>query len=113
MAAAGRPHDAALLLWRGARGWGDEPSANYRADFRAIVAAVGLDPNVVTIYQLAAFIDSESFVARLPVRLVASLHDTSITEIERHYSKYISEGAHSDALSRRALLADDLLVAAS
>ena len=51
-AAAGRPSDAPLLLWRGDRGWGVEPSANYRADFRAIVAAVGLDPAVVTVYAL-------------------------------------------------------------
>ena len=94
VAAAGRPHDAALLLWRGARGWGDEPSANYRADFRAIVAAVGLDPNVVTMYSLRHSSILRALLLGLPVRLVASLQDTSITEIERHYSKYISEGAH-------------------
>ena len=44
-AAAGRPHDAPLLLCRGDRGWGDDPSVNYRADMRAIVAEVGLDPD--------------------------------------------------------------------
>jgi hypothetical protein len=30
------------------------------------------------------------------------VHDTSVVEIERHYSKFITE--HSDQLSRRALL---------
>jgi integrase len=111
VAAAGRPHDAALLLWRGERGWGVEPSANYRGDFRAIVAAVGLDPVEVTAYALRHSSIVRMLLAGIPVRLVASLHDTSVTEIERHYSKYISEGAHSDALSRRALLADEPPVA--
>jgi integrase len=110
-AAAGRPSNAPLLLWRGERGWGVEPSANYRADFRAIVAAAGLDPAEVTAYALRHCSIVRMLLAGIPVRLVASLHDTSVTEIERHYSKYISEGAHSDALSRRALLADEPPVA--
>ena len=44
-------------------------------------------------------------LAGVPIRLVAALHDTSVTEIERHYSKHIAE--HSDVISRRALLADE------
>ena len=38
----------------------------------------------------------------IPIRLVASLHNTSFAMIERHYSKYITE--HSDDISRKALL---------
>ena len=38
----------------------------------------------------------------VPIRLVASLHNTSTKMIERHYSKFITE--HSDDISRRALL---------
>jgi len=38
----------------------------------------------------------------LPIRLVASLHNTSVAMIQKHYSKYITE--HSDDVSRRALL---------
>lgn len=30
--------------------------------------------------------------ANLPIRLVAALHDTSVTMIERHYSKHITDG---------------------
>ena len=41
-------------------------------------------------------------LANVPVRVVASAHDTIVTQIEAHYSKYISE--HSDQLSRQALL---------
>ncbi|MGJ5216956.1 hypothetical protein ACQR1Q_08860, partial [Bradyrhizobium oligotrophicum] len=40
----------------------------------------------------------------IPIRLVASLHNTSVQMIERTYSKYITE--HSDEISRRALLQD-------
>ena len=38
----------------------------------------------------------------VPIRLVASLHNTSVAMIERTYSKYITE--HSDGVSRKALL---------
>jgi integrase len=101
-AAAGRRHDAPLLLWRAERGWGDDPSINYRADMRAIVAEVGLDPTIVTAYAFRHSSIVRQLLANVPVRVVASTHDTSVTEIERHYSKYITE--HSDQLSRRALL---------
>jgi hypothetical protein len=104
-ATAGRPHDAPLLLWRDHRGWGVEPSANYRADFRAIVAAIGLDPDVATAYSLRHSSIVRQLLRGVPIRLVASLHDTSVSQIESNYSKYISE--HSDEISRRALLHDD------
>jgi hypothetical protein len=38
----------------------------------------------------------------VPIRLIASLHNTSVNMIERTYSKHITE--HSDDISRRALL---------
>ena len=40
----------------------------------------------------------------IPIRLVASLHNTSVDMIERTYSKYITE--HGDDISRKALLED-------
>jgi integrase len=104
-AAAGRPHDAPLLLWRDNRGWGDEPSANYRADFRAIVAAVGLDPGVATPYALRHSSIVRQLLANTPIRVIAATHNTSVGQIETNYSPFITE--HSDALSRRALLADE------
>lgn len=112
-AAAGRPHDAPLLLWRGDLGWGVEPSVNYRPGFREAVETVGLDPDVVTLYALRHSNIVRQLLRGVPIRLVASLHDTSVGQIESNYSKYISEGAHSDALSRRALLADEPPVAAN
>jgi integrase len=103
-AAAGRSPDAPLLIWRGDRGWGNDPSANYRADFREAVAAIGLDPKVTTLYSLRHSSIVRQLLAGVPIRLTASLHDTSVSQIESNYSKYISE--HSDVLSRRALLSD-------
>ena len=41
-------------------------------------------------------------LANVPIRLVASLHNTSVKMIEKHYSKYITE--HGDDFSRHALL---------
>lgn len=38
----------------------------------------------------------------LPIRLVAALHDTSVVMIERHYSRWITEGL--DELSARAVV---------
>jgi integrase len=110
-AAAGRPHDAPLLLMRNGRGWGQDSSRNYRHDVRAIVSEVGLDPDKVTLYALRHSSICRQLMANTPVRVVASAHDTSVAEIERHYSKYISE--HSDALTRRALLQIDALPAAT
>ena len=53
----------------------------------------------------------------VPIRLVASLHNTSVAMIEKHYSKYITE--HTDDISRHALLqyepeiGDNIVVLAS
>ena len=38
----------------------------------------------------------------VPIRIVAALHDTSVTMIEKNYSRFITE--HSDEVSRVALL---------
>ena len=41
----------------------------------------------------------------VPIRLVASLHNTSVAMIEKHYSRYITE--HSiDDITRAALLSE-------
>ena len=104
-AAAGRPLDAPLLLWRDGRGWGVERSANFRADFRAIVAEVGLGADV-TPNALRHSSITRQLLAGVPDQARESLHERASVEIEQHYARYISEG--SDAISRRALLADEL-----
>jgi hypothetical protein len=56
----------------------------------------------VTIYALRHTSIVRQLLATVAVRVVASLHDTSIAMIERTYSRHI--GDHSDALARGAML---------
>jgi integrase len=104
VAAADRPADAPLLVTPRGGAWGGKslkPSLDYRADFRAIVAAIGLDPRIVTIYALRHSSVVRQLLANVPIRVVASLHDTSVTQVESNYSRHITE--FSDQLARRAL----------
>jgi hypothetical protein len=43
-----------------------------------------------------------SLFAGTPTRVVAANHDTSTTQLERTYSRFIAD--HSDAISRRGLI---------
>ena len=59
-------------------------------DWRRVVAAAGLDG--VIPYALRHTSIVRGIRANLPIRLVAAVHDTSVTMIERHYSRWITEG---------------------
>ena len=90
-AAVGRPADAPLL-------------ASFTAPgrlFARLVARLELDPGV-TLYALRHSSITRMLLASVPVRVVASTHDTSVAQIEKTYSRYITD--HSDALVRGALL---------
>jgi integrase len=101
-AAKGRAPDAPLLLQGDGQPWGERPSDNYREDIREVVAAIGEDPDTVSLYALRHSSIVRALLLNVPVRIVAASHDTSVQAIERHYSKFITE--HSDDISRRALL---------
>ena len=107
-AAIGLKPDARLI---DASAWGAVPGAVYRRLVRETVAAIGLDPDQVTIYALRHSSIVRQLVSNIPIRIVASLHDTSVAQIEAHYSKHIVE--HSDALARRALLRHEPSAAAN
>jgi hypothetical protein len=107
-AAIGLKPDARLI---DASAWGAVPGAVYRRLVRETVAAIGLDPDQVTIYALRHNSIVRQLVSNIPIRIVASLHDTSVAQIEAHYSKHIVE--HSDALARRALLRHEPSAAAN
>jgi integrase len=100
--AKGRPTHAPLLTRSNGEPWGYRRSDLYRKVFRDVVEAVGLDPDQATPYCLRHSNIVRQLLANVPVRIVADLHDTSVREIERHYSRHIS--AHSDAVARAALL---------
>jgi integrase len=98
-AGAGRPTDAPLLTKSSGEPW---RHSDHRHPFARAVKAAGLDPAEVTIYALRHSSIVRQLLANTPIRVVATLHDTSVPMIERTYSKFITD--HSDALSRRALL---------
>ena len=100
-AAKGRADDAPLFLQGDGSPWGDNPGAGYHREVKQIVSAIGADPDA-TMYALRHSSIVRMLKANVPIRLVASLHNTSTKMIEKHYSKYITE--HSDDISRHALL---------
>lgn len=55
----------------------------------------------VTIYALRHSSIVRQILANVPVRLVATLHDTSVQMIERNYSKFLAD--HSDAIARATM----------
>jgi integrase len=101
-AAKGRADDAPLLLQSDGSTWGDNPGQCYHREVNKVVTTIGLDPDKVTMYCLRHSSIVRALLLNVPIRLVASLHNTSVAMIERTYSKYITE--HSDDISRRAML---------
>jgi integrase len=101
-AAGNRPIDAPLLLRSNGQAWGHSARARHRDDFRSVVEAVGLGPDEVTLYSLRHSSIVRQLTANVPIRIAAALHDTSVGQIERNYSRHIAE--HSDTLARRAML---------
>ena len=98
----GRADDAPLLTQGDGSAWADNPGQRYHRHIDKIVTEIGLDPAVVTIYSLRHSSIVRMLLANVPIRLVASLHNTSVAMIEKHYSRFIVE--HSDDISRKALL---------
>jgi integrase len=98
-AANNRSADTCLLLRGDGAPW---RRSDHRWLFARTVKAAGLNPDEVTIYALRHSNIVRQLLAGVPVRVVAVNHDTSITMIERTYSRHI--GDHADALARVALL---------
>lgn len=59
------------------------------------------EPSEVTIYSLRHSNIVRQLLGNVPIRVVATNHDTSVAMIEKTYSRHI--GDHSDALARSAL----------
>ena len=104
-AAKGRPAEAPLLLQGDGSPWGDNPGQYYHRQVDKVVTAIGLDPAEVTMYCLRHSSIVRMLLRNVPIRLVASLHNTSVAMIEKHYSRYITE--HSiDDITRTGLLSE-------
>jgi hypothetical protein len=95
-AASDRSINAPLLMKPDGTPWtvGDQ-----RRPFQKVMDCLGLTG---TVYLLRHSSIIRSLLAGTPTRLVASLHDTSVTEIERTYSVHIAD--HGEAIARRGLL---------
>jgi integrase len=101
-ASTGRPEDALLLTKPDGSPW---KQSDHTRPFQRAVVDAQLDPSKVTIAALRHCSIVRALLANVPIRVVATTHDTSVPMIERTYSKFISD--HSDALTRRALLDAD------
>ena len=100
---AGRAPDAALLVRADGQPWSSDPSQDYRRDVREILRAIGEDPDTVTLYALRHSSIVRMLLKNIPIRLIAALHNTSVDQIERNYSKHVTE--HSiDDITRAGLL---------
>ena len=109
--AAGRDPDDLLLTRADGQPWGDDPHAHYGRDIIKVVEAVGLDPVEiagtdeklnVTLYALRHSAIVRMLLRNVPIRLIAALTETSVRQIEKTYSKHITD--HVDEISRMALL---------
>jgi hypothetical protein len=104
-AAMGRDQGGSLLTQRDGSPWPKHPGQHCHRQIDKIVTAVGLGPEV-TMYALRHSSIVRMLLANVPIRLIASLHNTGVAMIERNYSRYITE--HSDDISRKALLQHEL-----
>jgi integrase len=101
-AVRGRADDAPLLVQSDGTPWGRNPGQRYHRHVAKVVTAIGLDPEVVTMYALRHSSIVRMLLQNIPARVVASLHNTSIRMLEANYSRFITE--YSDDITRAGLL---------
>ena len=75
-AAKGRADDAPLLMQIDGNPWDKNPGQNYHRQVDKVVKTIGLDPAVVSIYALRHSSIVRMLLRNVPIRLVASLHNT-------------------------------------
>ena len=99
----GRGANERLLRRTDGSAWNPKDAhRQYRDQFADAAAAVGLDPNVITMYGLRHSYISRALLDGIPLTLVAAQTDTSEREIRKHYAEKISH--QSDEIMRRGLL---------
>jgi hypothetical protein len=98
-ASAGRAPTEPLLLRSDGRAWQSGYKGDHAAPFTQAAAAAGVTG---TFYSLRHSSIVRALLAGVPLRIVASAHDTSAAMIERTYSAHITDFA--DTISRSALL---------
>jgi integrase len=96
-----RPADAPLLLAPDGEAWRHSRNANHHGLFNQAIENAGIDPKT-TLYHLRHSSIVRMLLNRVPIAVVARLHDTSTKQIESHYGAYIAD--YADDVSRPALL---------
>jgi integrase len=96
---ADRPEDAPLLLKPNGHPW---KKSEQTRPFRKATQLAGLNPETVTMYALRHSSITRQLTAGVPIRVVASLHDTSVKMIEQAYSVGIDK--HVAEMVRPALI---------
>ena len=71
-------------------------------DFRAVVSAVGLEADIVTLYALRHSAISRALLRGVPTHLVAQASDTSEKVIRTTYARSLTH--HADEIMRKGLL---------
>jgi hypothetical protein len=95
-AIADRTRDAPLLLRPDGKAWSSNDHAKL---YRQAAERAGVVGSMTALRHSSI---TRQLLRAVPIRIVASLHDSSVVMIERTYSAFISD--HSDALVRGALL---------
>ncbi len=73
------------------------------ARFRTVAERLKLDP-ALTPYSLRYSSIARQLLRNVPIALVAKHHDTSITQIQRAYGRYLTKAEKADELTRAALI---------
>ena len=100
-AAAGERHsEAPLLLRSDGRAWQSSQDGDHERLYRKAAERAGISGTTMYCLRHSAII--RALLANLPIRIVASNVDSSVTMIEKVYSSHISD--YSAAVARPALL---------
>jgi site-specific recombinase XerD len=102
VAAQGRPQSDPLLVKPSDEAWA---KSDHARPFKRAVASIGEDGQTVSSYALRHTHITAQLLAGLPVQLVAKLHDTSASQIEKHYAATIA--SHADELVRGTMMEVD------
>ena len=102
LAAQGRPQSDPLLVKPSGEAWA---KSDHARPFKRAVESVGEPPETVSSYALRHSHITAQLLAGLPVQLVAKLHDTSASQIEKHYAATIA--SHTDELVRASMIEMD------
>jgi len=102
VAAQERPQSDHLLIKPSGEPWA---KSDHARPFKRAVEAIGEDPETVSSYALRHSHITAQLLAGLPVQLVAKLHDTSASQIEKHYAATIA--SHTDELVKAAMMEMD------